>query len=137
MENKKGIVTEFKEFISRGSVMDMAIGIIMGSAFTAIVTSLVKDVVMPTIGLLIGGVNFTNLKIVLTPASEGIEEAAIYYGNFLQKTVDFLLIALVVFILVKQINRFHKKKEEAPPSVIAPPTEAELLTEIRDLLKNK
>ena len=138
MKNTKGIVAEFKDFISRGNVMDMAIGIIMGSAFTAIVNSLVKDIVMPAIGLILGGVNFANLKIVLTPASEKMEEAAIYYGSFLQKTVDFLVIALVVFLLVKQINRFHKRKEEAMPSVVeSAPTQEQLLTEIRDLLKSK
>ncbi len=134
MEKKKGFLAAFKEFISRGSVIDLAVGVIIGSAFTAIVTSLVNDVVMPAIGWLIGGINFTDLKIVITEGSEDIEEAAIYYGKFIQSIVNFLLVAFVVFIVVKGINRFYKKKEEAPK---APAEEILLLREIRDLLQEK
>ena len=135
----KGFINEFKEFISRGNVMDMAVGIIMGTAFTAIVNSLVNDLIMPLVGWLFGGIDFTNLKFVIRPAAEGIEEAALYYGNFIQNVVDFLLIAWVVFIMVKVINNFHRKKDEepAPEEPAAPAEDIALLTEIRDLLKNK
>ena len=136
-EKKKiKIVQEFKEFISRGSVVDMAVGIIIGTAFTAIVNSLVNDVIMPIVGLIIG-INFSDLKIVFTPASEGVAESALYYGTFIQKVVDFLIIALVVFAMVKLINAFHRRKKEEPKKE-EPPKPAEnivLLTEIRDLLK--
>ena len=139
---KKGIVSEFKEFITRGNVMDMAVGIIIGGAFTAIVQSLVNDLLMPVIGALFGGVDFTTLRYVIRAADEaaGIEEAAIKYGSFIQAIVNFLLIAIVIFLLVKGINKLHKKKEEpAPaPAPAAPPEpseEVKLLTEIRDALK--
>lgn len=138
-KNTKRIIGEFKEFISRGNVLDMAVGLIIGSAFTAIVKSLVDDIFMPFIGWLFGKINFENLKIVLTPAQGDVAEAAIYYGKFIQRSVDFLLIALVVFIMIKQINRFHKKKEEEPveEKPAEPSPEIQLLTEIRDLLKNQ
>ena len=140
---KKGIVAEFKEFITRGNVMDMAVGIIMGGAFTAIITSLVNDVLMPVIGLLFGGVDFTTLKCVIRAADEaaGIEEAAIRYGNFIQNIVSFLLIALVIFLMVKGMNNLRRKKEAEPEPAPAPAPEPEpsedvkLLTEIRDALK--
>ena len=133
----KKFLNEFKTFISRGNVMDMAVGIIMGSSFTAIVTSLVNDIIMPCIAKILGGVSFNDLKIVLTPATEEIAETAIYYGNFIQKAVDFLIVAFVVFMMIKAINSFHKKKEEAPAPVEEPKPDPqiELLTEIRDLLK--
>ncbi len=134
MDKKKGFVAEFKEFISRGSVIDLAVGVIIGSAFTAIVTSLVNDIFMPAIGWLFGGINFTDLKIVITKGSEGVEEAAIYYGNFIQSVVNFLLIAFVVFIVVKGINRFYKKEKPAPK---APAEDILLLREIRDLLQER
>ena len=116
---KKGIVAEFKEFITRGNVMDMAVGIIIGGAFTAIVTSLVNDLLMPIIGAIFGGIDFTSLKYVIRAADEaaGIEEAAIRYGSFIQAIVNFLLIAVVIFLLVKGINALSnlgKKKEEEP-----------------------
>ena len=141
MKEKKGFMQEFKEFISRGNVIDMAVGIIIGSAFTAIVTSLVQDLIMPIIGIALGKVNFNELKVVLTPASGDIAESAIYYGAFIQKLVDFILVALVVFILVKQINKIKakKEKEEAEKAEEAPAVapDIELLTEIRDLLKKE
>lgn len=107
--NKKGIVKEFKEFISRGNVMDMAVGIIIGGAFTAIVTSLVNDVAMPIIGKLTGGINFDTLNIVL---GEGEEAPVIAIGSFILSVVNFLLIALVVFFMIKGINKMKKDKKE-------------------------
>lgn len=130
------IIGEFKEFISRGNVVDMAVGIIVGSAFTAIVNSLVNDIIMPVIGYFISGIKFSDLSYPL-PAINGGEAVLINYGMFLQKLVDFLLIALVVFLMVKLLNRLRRKKEEKPaaPPKPALTKEAELLTEIRDLLK--
>ena len=115
---KKGIVSEFKEFITRGNVMDMAVGIIIGGAFTAIVQSLVNDLLMPVIGALFGGLDFSTLKYVIRAADEaaGIEEAAIKYGSFIQAIVNFLLIAVVIFLLVKGINKMRRKKEEPAPA---------------------
>ena len=135
MAKKKGIIAEFKEFISRGSVIDLAVGVIIGGAFTAIVNSLVNDIVMPIIGIITGGINFTNLKYVITPATEDMAEAAIYYGNFLQALINFLLIAIVIFVMVKLINSFHRKKEEEPAPEPKPTEDVLLLREIRDLLK--
>ena len=134
---KKGIVSEFKAFITRGNVMDMAVGIIIGGAFTAIVQSLVNDLLMPVIGALFGGIDFTTLKYVVRAADEaaGIEEAAIKYGSFIQAIVNFLLIAIVIFLLVKGINSFRRKKEEEPAPDPEPSEEVKLLTEIRDALK--
>lgn len=128
-DEKKGIIQEFKEFISRGNVMDMAVGVIIGSAFTAIVNSLVDDVVMPALGILIGGMNFENYKILIKAAEGDTPESAIYYGTFIQNVVNFLLIALVVFLIVKAINKFHKKPEEAPEEP-AGPTEVEINNEL-------
>ena len=137
---KKGIVAEFKEFITRGNVMDMAVGIIIGGAFTAIVTSLVNDLLMPIIGAIFGGIDFTSLKYVIRAADEaaGIEEAAIRYGSFIQAIVNFLLIALVIFFIVKAMNKFRRKQEEPAPEPAPDPEpseEVKLLTEIRDALK--
>ncbi|MBQ3390939.1 MAG: large-conductance mechanosensitive channel protein MscL [Clostridia bacterium] len=137
---KKGIVAEFKEFITRGTVMDMAVGIIIGGAFTAIVTSLVNDLLMPIIGAIFGGIDFTSLKYVIRAADEaaGIEEAAIRYGSFIQAIVNFLLIAIVIFLLVRGLNKLRRKKEEPAPAPAPDPEpseEVKLLTEIRDALK--
>ena len=126
-EKKKGVIAEFKEFISRGSVMDLAVGMIMGAAFTAIVNSLVDDIVMPLIGVILKGIDFTALMVT-------VGEANITYGNFIQAIINFLCISLVIFLLVKALNKFRKKKEEAPPE---PSKEEKLLTEIRDLLKDQ
>ena len=131
---------EFKEFISKGNVIDLAVGVVIGSAFTKIVTSLVNDVIMPAIGLIFGGIDFTSLRFIITPADEaaGVAEAAIYYGNFIQTVVDFLLVAFVIFLVVKGINKLRslkKKEEEAAPAPAEPSNEEKLLTEIRDLLK--
>ena len=137
---KKGIVAEFKEFITRGNVMDMAVGIIIGGAFTAIVTSLVNDLLMPIIGVIFGGIDFTSLKYVIRAADEaaGIEEAAIRYGSFIQAIVNFLLITIVIFLLVRGLNKLRRKKEEPAPEPAPEPEpseEVKLLTEIRDALK--
>ncbi len=137
MEKKKGIMQEFKEFISRGNVIDLAVGVIMGSSFTAIVNSIVNDLVMPFVGLIFGGINFSTLRIVVREATETTAEAAINYGNFLQAVVNFLLIAVVIFFVVKVINKFRKKKEEPKPAPPKPSKEAELLQEILDTIKNK
>ena len=139
----KKFMDEFKAFISRGNVVDMAVGVIVGSAFTAIVNSLVKDVVTPFIGVLTGGVDFTQMKYVITPAVGETPEVAILYGNFIQAIINFLIIAFVVFCMVKMINSMRakmeeaKKKEEeaAPAQPPKPSEEVLLLTEIRDLLK--
>ncbi len=136
-----GFFTEFKAFISRGNVIDLAVGIIMGTAFTAIVNSLVKDIVMPVIGFLISGVDFSNLKIILRPAGDGIEEVAIAYGGFFQQLISFVVIAFVVFCMVKGINNLRKKEKAAAPAeekkedVV--PDDVALLREIRDLLKRQ
>ena len=122
----------------------MAVGVIIGGAFGKIVSSVVADVIMPPIGLLVGGVNFTDLKIslkdaVLDPATKEVisPEVTLNYGNFLQVTFDFLIVAVAVFLMVKLINKLSKKKEEAPAAPPAPSKEEVLLTEIRDLLKEK
>ena len=135
-----GFVKEFKEFAMRGNVLDMAVGIVIGGAFGKIVSSFVADLMTPLLGLLVGGVNFSDLKIVLKQAvMQGEEvispEVAFSYGNFIQVIFDFLIIALAIFILLKAVNKFKKKKEEASEVSAAPPADVQLLTEIRDLLK--
>ncbi len=128
----KSLFNEFKQFVARGNVIDLAVGVIMGAAFTAIVNSLVNGVVMPLVGYAIGGVNFTDFKIVLNPAVGETPEVAILYGGFIQQIINFFIVALVVFMILKAINKLPRKKEEAPPK---PSAEELLLTEIRDLLK--
>lgn len=136
---KKGFISEFKEFISRGSVVDMAVGVVIGSAFTAIVTSLVNDVIMPVIGALFGGIDFTGLRWVIKAQTDTMPEASLNYGNFIQCIVNFLLISLVIFTVIKLMNRFKRKKEEIAEEKAAeqPSEEVLLLREIRDSLKNK
>ena len=124
---------EFKEFAMRGNVIDFAVGIIIGVAFGKIVSSLVADILMPPIGALLGGINFTELKWTLGSFTE--EAVTINYGNFIQTIVDFLLIAFAIFMMIRGINRFKKKQEAAPAEPAAPPADIQLLTEIRDLLK--
>lgn len=131
----KGLLKEFKTFAVKGNVVDLAIGVIIGTAFGKIVTSLVNDIVMPLIGLIVGRVNFTNLKLTLFKPG-----LTLNYGNFIQSVIDFVIVAFSIFIVVKGINEFRKRiekqKEEAPAP--AKPTRTELLLEeIRDLLKNK
>ena len=143
MKEKKGFFGEFKEFIARGNVMDMAVGVIIGGAFGKISTSLVNDVIMPGISMLTGGVDFSGWKLVLKEAviENGEEIAAavsINYGNFLATILDFLIIAFAVFCLIKGINTLHRKKQEPAPEPAPEPepsAEEKLLTEIRDLLK--
>lgn len=137
MDKKKSFWTEFKEFISRGNVVDMAVGIIVGTAFTGIVNSLVNQVVMPFIGWIIGGINFSDFKIVLKAAAADTPQVAILYGSFIQQVINFLIISFVVFCTIKGLNRFRRKKEEAPKAPPAPAADIVLLTEIRDLLKGK
>ncbi len=130
------MLKEFKEFAFKGNVIDLAVGVIIGGAFGKIVASLVNDVLMPIIGIMLGGINFTNLKFVITPASENVVESAIYYGKFFQSIVDFLIIAISVFFFVRLIS-LAKKKEEIVEKVAEPvkTDEVLLLEEIRDLLK--
>lgn len=136
------ILQEFKTFAMRGNVIDMAVGIIIGGAFGKIVSSIVGDIIMPAVGLLVGGVNFTDLKIVMKHAViEGDKvispAVTINYGNFIQVTFDFIIIAFAVFLLVKGVNSLSKKKEEAPAAAPPIPADIQLLSEIRDLLKEK
>lgn len=133
---KSSFLNEFKTFITRGNVIDLAVGVIIGSAFTSIVSSLVNDIIMPCIGMIFGGLSFTHLKYVITPATDDVAEAAIYYGNFIQNIVSFVMVALVVFMMVRLINNLHKKEEVAKPAPVTP-ADVLLLEEIRDLLKNK
>ena len=125
------LIKEFKDFAVKGNAIDLAFGIIIGTAFGKIISSLVSDVFMPFIGLFVGGVNFTGLKLILK------DTAALTYGNFLQTTFDFVMIALCVFVFVKLFNKMKRKQEEAPPKPAEPSEEVKLLTEIRDSLKNK
>ena len=131
MANKtSGFFAEFKTFIARGNVMDMAVGVIIGGAFSNITTSLINDIVMPVLGIFTDSVSFAELAVDIGPAT-------ITYGNFIQAILNFLIMALVVFCIVKALNSFHKKKEETPPPPPGPSAEGQLLTEIRDLLKNR
>ena len=134
----KKFFQEFKEFAMRGNVLDMAVGVILGGAFGKITTSLVNDVFMPLIGMLIGGVDLGKLNIVLKPATDTAEAVTLGIGTFLTTIIDFILVAFVIFLMIKTINRFRRKKEEEP-ALEEPkgPTAEELLTEIRDLLKDK
>jgi large conductance mechanosensitive channel len=127
------ILDEFKSFAMKGNVIDMAVGIIIGAAFGKIVTSVVNDVIMPPIGLLIGGVNFRDLRFVLKNAIGENPAVTFNYGNFFQVTFDFLIVAFAVFMVIKAMNAAKKKQEAAPAP--APTNEEKLLTEIRDLLK--
>ena len=129
------MMSEFKDFAMRGNVVDMAVGIIIGAAFGKIVSSFVSDVIMPPLGVLIGGVDFTNLAITIQEASEGVEAVTIKYGQFIQTVFDFLIVAFAIFIAIKAMNSLKKKEEEAPAAPPEPSAEEKLLTEIRDLLK--
>ena len=134
-DQTKGFLNEFKQFISRGNVIDMAVGIIVGSAFTSIVTSLVNDIFMPALGYIIGGINFSDLKLTL-PAVAGLDPVHISYGMFIQNIINFIVIAFVVFCMVKLLNSLRKKEEDPTEEAAAEPAEdIVLLTEIRDLLK--
>ncbi len=132
-------VQEFKEFALKGNVVDMAVGVIIGGAFGKIVSSLVNDIIMPPIGVLTGGVDFKDLKTVLVEATEEAEAVTLNWGMFVQNVIDFLIIALSIFCIIKMMTKLSKKKEEPAPAPAEPePTKEEiLLTEIRDLLKKK
>jgi large conductance mechanosensitive channel len=131
------LINEFKAFALKGNVVDLAVGIIIGIAFGKIVTSAVADIIMPPLGLLLGGVNFTDLKVIMKAATETNPAVTWNYGNFLQATFDFIIVAFVVFMIIKAMNAAKKKPEvPATPPPPPPPTKEEiLLTEIRDLLK--
>ena len=130
------LIDEFKSFAMKGNLIDLAIGIIIGAAFGKIVSSMVADIIMPPLGLLIGGVNFTDLKVVLKTAVDATHPAVTWnYGNFLQVTFDFLIVAFAVFLVIKAIVASKRKEEAAPAAPPAPTKEEILLTEIRDLLK--
>ena len=139
--SKSTFLQDFKAFAMRGNVMDMAVGVIIGGAFGKIITSVVSDIIMPPIGLLVGGVNFTDLKWEMKPAQEidGVMQEAVTlnYGNFLQTAFDFIIIAISIFIFMRLISKLSRKKEEAPAAPPAPSKEEVLLTEIRDLLKEQ
>lgn len=130
-----GILKEFQEFAVKGNVLDMAVGIIIGGAFGTIVKSLVDDVVMPPIGMLLGGADFSNLSLPLKAAQGDAPAVAINYGAFINNVISFLVVAWAVFMLVKAMNTFKKKQEAAPPP--APPAQEVLLKEIRDLLARR
>lgn len=124
----KQFLNEFKQFIARGNVMDMAVGVIIGGAFSAITSSLIDDIIMPLLGIFTGSISFAALSFE-------VNGAVIAYGNFIQAILNFLVMAFVVFCLVKGLNKLHRKKEEAPPAPPQPSGEEKLLAEIRDLLK--
>ena len=133
-----GLLTEFKEFAARGSVVDLAVGVIIGASFGKIVTSLVDQVIMPPIGLLLGGIDFAKLEWVLKredPATAAIEKVAIQYGACINALIQFLIVAFVVFLLVKAINRLRRQQAAAPEAPAAPTATEALLSEIRDELK--
>ena len=132
-----GMIKEFKAFAIKGNVVDMAVGIIIGAAFGKIVSSFVGDIIMPPIGVMLGGVDFTSLAIVVKASVGDAPEVLIRYGKFIQTTIDFLIVGFAMFMAVKGINAMKKKEEAAPKPPAQPSTEELLLTEIRDLLKDK
>ena len=133
----KKFLEEFKAFAMRGNVLDMAVGVVIGGAFGKITTSLVNDIIMPLISMLTGGIDFTSWKWVLKAAQGDAAEVAVNFGNFIAVVLDFIIIALAIFCMLKAINKLHKKKEEAPAAPPEPSAEEKLLAEIRDLLKEK
>ena len=131
------ILSEFKEFAVKGNAVDMAVGIVIGAAFGKIISSLVADVVMPPIGVLVGGVDFTKLAVTLKEKVGDVPAVTLNYGNFIQTMVDFTIIAFAIFMVIKLINKLKKQEEVAPAALPEPTKEEVLLTEIRDLLKAK
>jgi large conductance mechanosensitive channel len=129
------ILQEFKEFAMKGNVVDLAVGVIIGGAFGKIVSSLVADVIMPPIGILMGGVDFTKLGVTLKEAADGAPAVMLNYGNFIQSVVDFTIVAFAIFMAIKLMNKMKKAEPAAPPP--GPTKDQELLTEIRDLLRSK
>ena len=130
------MMSEFKSFAMRGNVVDMAVGIVIGGAFGKIVSSFVADVLMPPIGMLLGGVDFTGLSVQLQEAGDGVDEVLLNYGMFIQTVVDFLIIAFAIFLVIKAMNSVMKKEEEKPAEPPKPSEEVVLLQEIRDALKS-
>ena len=130
-----GMMSEFKSFAMRGNVVDMAVGIVIGGAFGKIVSSFVNDVLMPPIGMMMGGVDFGDLAVTLQEASGDVAAVTLNYGSFIQTVVDFLIIAFAIFMVIKAMNNMKKKEEEAPAAPPKPSAEEVLLTEIRDALK--
>ena len=128
-------VKEFKAFVMRGNVVDMAVGIIIGAAFGKIITSLVSDVVMPPIGLLMGGVDFSNLMITMKQGTEKVPAVTLKYGLFINTVIDFIIVALAIFMIIHLLGKLKKKQAEAPPEPPKPSNQEILLTEIRDILK--
>lgn len=133
----KKTLKEFRDFAMRGNVLDLAVAVIIGGAFGKIVSSLVNDVIMPPIGLLLGNVDFKDLKWVMQEANANLSEVTLNYGMFVQNIIDFLIIAFTVFVIVKLAVKIQKKKESAPTAPPEPSKEEQLLTEIRDILKQK
>jgi large conductance mechanosensitive channel len=131
------MMKEFKQFAMRGNVVDMAVGIIIGAAFGKIVSSLVNDVIMPPIGLLLGGVDFSSFMITLKQAMGDVPAVTINYGVFINTVIDFVIVAFAIFMVIKGMNRMKKKEEEAPAAPPAPTKQETLLAEIRDLLKTR
>ncbi len=131
------LIDEFKEFIMRGNVLDLAVGFIMGVAFNSVVNSLVNDLIMPPIGFILGGLDFSQYKLVLRPASQGAAEVAIRYGAFINTLVYFLIVSAAVFALVKAANTLVREKPSQPQAPPEPPEEVKLLREIRDILREK
>ena len=129
------MMKEFRDFAMRGNVVDMAVGIVIGAAFGKIVSSFVNDVLLPPIGLAVGGVDFTSLKIILQEAVGETAAVSINYGNFVQTIIDFLIVAFAIFMVIKMMNNLKKKEETKPAAPAEPPADIKLLTEIRDLLK--
>ena len=129
------MIKEFKAFAMKGNVVDMAVGIIIGVAFGKIISSFVGDVLMPPIGLMLGGLDFSNLALTLKAGSEGVEPVMLKYGVFINTVIDFLIVAFSIFMVIKAMNTLKKKQEAAPVAPPEPPADVKLLTEIRDLLK--
>jgi large conductance mechanosensitive channel len=129
------LVNDFKSFIMRGNVLDLAVAVVIGAAFGRIVTSFVNDVLMPPIGILMGGVDFSDLVITIQEATAEVEAVTINYGTFIQTLVDFLIIAFAIFMVIKAFEKARKKEEEKPAAPAEPPAQEKLLAEIRDLLK--
>jgi large conductance mechanosensitive channel len=136
-ERQMSMMSEFRDFAMRGNVVDMAVGIVIGGAFGKIVSSFVNDVLMPPLGIIIGGVDFKDLSMTLKQASGEIVAVTLNYGSFIQAVIDFLIIAFAIFMVIKAMNSMKKKKEEAPTAPPKPSAEENLLTEIRDLLQNQ
>ncbi len=130
-----GMMKEFKEFAMRGNVVDLAVGVVIGGAFGKITGSLVNDVIMPPLGMILGKVDFKDLKVTLVEASEGVAGVSINYGAFINTIVDFTIVAFALFLVIKAMNRLKREEKAAPPAPAAPPADVVLLTEIRDLLK--